>query len=430
MRFLRWFFYNDVVAFLPFREDARRVKSNVRVIKEIDMKCLCGSGKFSQNCHGKEHTKESLRKYLKYDVLAIDKNGQVGIHKSYNSLGFSKQTYKCKLQYLKPMTPAGIIIYPILITRKGKALRPATIDGLHFDKSGGTVIQYIQCMITPLSRAVIKFDASNIKQLKNGYIETECHIECDGNPFESLFSIDVENGLLKLYHHTTKENSKLIKSSAKLLFSKWNLQGTDELNNHHHIYFTNLETIQDIYDLLEIGMADKGAKTKLCTDDGKNIEEFEVYREQSNNRDATLTLWVDPEILSPQPLILHAPGQYINAEFSWWEVFHNAIYRVPIKPGSFLPITHITNDEYYLEPNENLSTVNGFIAGHGMNIDSMKRVLSELPIEMLKTDETINNADIGMPDNLWIKTWKKNLSSISFNILKGIEIKNPTNKAV
>lgn len=383
------------------------------------MKCLCGSGKFSQNCHGSEHTKESLRKYVKYSVLKLDENGQVGIHKSHTSLGFAKQTYKCKLQFLQPMTPAGVIVYPILITRKGKALRPTTIDGLHFEESGGSVIQYIQCMITPLSRAVIKFDKIKINILKNGYIETECYVECDGNPFDSLFSIDFEDGLLKLYHHTTKENLELIKSSSILLFSKWNLQGTDELNSHHHIYFTNLETINDIFDLLEIGMADKGTKTKLSTDDGKTIEEFEVYREQSNNRDATLTLWVDPQILAPQPLILHEPGQYINTEFSWWEVFHNAIYRVPIKAGTSLPISHIKNDEFYLQENDNLCTVNGFIAGHGMNIDSMKRVLSEIPIDELKNDEDINNADIGMPDDIWIKTWNKNLSGMALKILQG-----------
>lgn len=384
------------------------------------MKCLCGSGKFSQNCHGREHTKESLRKHLKYSVLKLDESGLVGIHKSYTSLGFAKQTYKCKLQFIQPTTPAGVIIYPILITRNGKALRPTTIDGLHFDESGDSIIQYIQCMITPLSRAVIKFDKSNIKILQNGYIETDCYVECDGNPFQSLFSIDYKDGFLKLYHHTTKEHSKLIKSSSELRFSRWNLQGTDELSSHHHIYFTNLETIQDIFDLLEIGMADKGTKTKLCTDDGKTIEEFEVYREQSDNRDATLTFWVDPEILAPQPLILHEPGQYINTDYSWWEVFHNAIYRVPINVGTSLPIRHIKNDEFYLQVNDNYCTVNGFIAGHGMNIDSMKRVLSEIPIDVLKTDETIINADIGMPDDIWIKTWSKNLSGISLNILQNI----------
>lgn len=384
------------------------------------MKCLCGSGKFSQNCHGSEHTRESLRKYIKYNVLKLDESGQVGIHKSYSSLGFAKQTYKCKLHFLQPTTPAGIIVYPMLISRNGKALRPVTIDGLHFDESGGSVIQYIQCMITPLSRGVIKFDKSELKLLKNGYLETECYLECDGNPFQSLFSIDMENGRLKLFHHTTKVNLEKIKASSKLLFSKWNLQGTDELEDHHHIYFTNLETIQDIFDLLEIGMADKGTKTKLCTDDGSKIEEFEVYREESNNRDATLTLWVDPEFLAAQPLILHEPGEYINTEFSWWEVFHNAIYRVPIKAKTFLPISHIKDNEFCLDINENLFPVNGFLAGHGMDIDSMKRVLSERPIEELKTDDNLSNADIGMLDDMWINTWEKNLSSISFNILQGL----------
>lgn len=380
------------------------------------MKCLCGSGKFIQNCHNDAYMKEKMRSFIKYEILKIDPSGQVSINAQFKSLGFGKQTISCILKFLRPTTPAGEIIYPILLVKGDRAIRPITIDGLHFVEDNGSVIQSIHCMLTPICKAIIEFNTKDMAYSKNGYFKCECRIECEGNPFQSIFAIETKDGLIKLFHHTTADNAKLIHGSLQLRSSKWNLQGTHELTANHYIYLTSLDEIDDIFDLLEIGMADMGTTTKLSTDDGRVVEEFEIYRENANARDATLNIWVDPDILSPQPLILHEPHSFSGSDYSWWEVFHSSIFRVNLTPLSSLPIKHIAANEYVLEGNENINQVQGFIAGHGMDMISMKRVLSEVSAHDLPRPGAVTPADIGELDPQWVATWRKNLSGLAAKI--------------
>ncbi len=380
------------------------------------MKCLCGSGKFIQNCHNDAYTKKKMRSFIKYEILQIDPSGQVSINAQFKSLGFGKQTINCTLKFMKPTTPASEIIYPILLVQADRAIRPITIDGLHFVEDNGNVIQSIHCMLTPICKAIIVFNTKDMAYCKNGYFECECKLECEGNPFQSIFAMEAKNGLIKLFHHTTADNAKLIHGSLELKSSKWNLQGTHELTANHYIYLTNLDIIDDIFDLLEIGMADMGTTTTLSTDDGKIIEEFEIYRENANARDATLSIWVDPNIISPQPLILHEPSSFSGSDFSWWEVFHSSIFRVNLKPTSSLPIKHIADKEYILDVNDNLNKVEGFIAGHGMDMISMKRVLSEVSAHDLPRAGAVTPADVGGLDPQWDATWRKNLSGLAAKI--------------
>lgn len=105
------------------------------------MKCLCGSGKFAKNCHGKHHTKDKIRSQIKYEVLKVDSDGQVLINANFQAGIFGKQTTKCKLKYWMAVTPAGLIIYPLLLQKRKKAIRPITIDGLHFDRRRHRIYQ-------------------------------------------------------------------------------------------------------------------------------------------------------------------------------------------------------------------------------------------------------------------------------------------------
>ena len=49
-------------------------------------------------------------------------------------------------------------------------------------------------------------------------------------------------------------------------------------------------------------------------------------------------------------------------------------FRVPIKTNSHLTISHIQGDEYLLNENDNLLPIEGFNAGHGMDMVSMKKI--------------------------------------------------------
>lgn len=389
------------------------------------MKCLCGSEKFSQNCHRSQFTKEKIRKHIKYEVLKIDPNQKVGLISTFQSLGFGTQKIKCRLKYSRSHTPAGQIIYPLFLQKNNRTIRPVTIDGLHFNTIDGNVTQYIHSLLTPVSWGTISFQAKKFSFGKNGRLNTECLLECEGNPFESVFALETNNDRIKLFHHTSSDNAPLIRKSSKLKGSKWNLQGTEELKDTHFIYFTDLEVIQDAFDLFEIGMANKGTDIALSTDDGKIVETIKVYREETTNRDSTLGIWVDPEIIAPPPLILHEPNSFSGRGFSWWEIFRSSIFRIPIITDSHLPISHIQGDEYLLNENDNLLPIEGLNAGHGMDMISMKRILSEPIPEFHPRKEAPTNADVGALDDFWVKTWEKNLSTVSGEILQKI-LKNKT----
>jgi hypothetical protein len=335
-------------------------------------------------------------------------------------LDFGKRKIKCRLKYSRSITPAGQIIYPLFLQKNNKTIRPLTIDGLHFNAIDGNVMQYIHSMLTPVSWGTISFQANDFTVGRNGYLHTDCYLECEGNPFESVFALETKNGLVKLYHHTSSNNASLICKSFKLKGSKWNLQGTEELKNNHFIYFTDLEVIQDVFDLIGIGMADEGTEIALSTDDGKVVEIIKVYREETTNRDSKLQIWVDPEIIAPPPLILHEPNKFSGRAFSWWEIMHGSTFRIPIKTNSHLPIRQIQGDEYLLDENDNLLPIEGFNAGHGMDMVSMKRILSEPMPEYHPRKEAPTEADVGELDDFWLKTWEKNLSTVSGEILREV----------
>lgn len=384
------------------------------------MRCLCGSGKFQQNCHGSDLSNNELRNRLKYEQIGTTIAGKDAVVKTFKSMEFGRQIFKVIVTFRIVTTPAGLIYYPQFVERNGKVLRPLTIDGIHYENTDEGLNQYLTFMITPVSSAHIAFSPKNIVNGSNGCVSCECVAICEGNPFQSLYAIDIKNGRLKLYHHTTRENKDKIYASQKLLTSRWNLKGTDELSINHHVYFTNLDSITGSLDLLEIGMASKGTDVAFCTDDGRRIADVEIYRDETNNRDGVLTVWVDKEWISPPPLILHEKGQHSNADYSWWEVFASAIFRVSAKPSSFLTLTCIGSDTYILETNENISLHNGFLAAHGMDPIGMRRILSELEVSDSLRPGGLTAADKGEIDPLWVKTWERSQSALIYEVMKSV----------
>lgn len=385
--------------------------------------CLCGSGKDIKECHGTDFSRQQIRNIIKYDILKLEKNKKILIGAHYKTRPFEKKTFDCVVKFLKPTTPAGTIIYPHLIINDSKAIRPITIDGNHFIENKGDIIQSVFCMLTPISWGTITFNMSNVKLTKNIFFEVKAKLSCDGDPFTSVFALHYKDSLIKLYHHTSSSNRDLIIKGNTLNGSKWNMQGTNELKYTHYIYTTNIDSIDDSFDLLEIGMARHGTSVMLQTDDGSITEEFIVYREEPENRDAKIVVWVEPEMVAPNPLILHEPQNGDSLDFSWWEVFDYSIFRVPIRVNGHLPIEEIGNtSEYKLIQNENFQPLFTFLAGHGMDMISMLRILSEDHIDDMSREGGHSKADLGHPDPLWISTWEKNLSFVTGNILKEIKL--------
>ncbi|SPF42546.1 hypothetical protein SBF1_2630004 [Candidatus Desulfosporosinus infrequens] len=51
-------------------------------------------------------------------------------------------------------------------------------------------------------------------------------------------------------------------------------------------------------------MANKGTRLGVLTDRGE-VQELEIYRDNPLSRCGTLKVWVEPDMLDPNPLILH-----------------------------------------------------------------------------------------------------------------------------
>jgi hypothetical protein len=202
--------------------------------------CLCGSGKNIKECHGTEFSSQDIRNTIKYDILKLEKDNQLLIGSHYKPRPFEKQTFDCVVKFLKSTTPAGIIIYPHLIIKGSKAIRPITIDGNHFIEDNDEIIQGVFCMLTPISWGAITFMMSNAKPTKNNFFEVEAQLSCDGDPFTSVFALQYKDNLIKLYHHTSSSSRDLIIKGNTLNASKWNMQGTSELKHTHYYYSARL----------------------------------------------------------------------------------------------------------------------------------------------------------------------------------------------
>ncbi len=142
---------------------------------------------------------------------------------------------------------------------------------------------------------------------------------------------------LELYHHTTKEGQKGIKSSQKLLSSPWNIQGTQELKNIAYGYFTSIPKIKNTLDLSEVAMAENGIALFLPTN-APNEPQFSVawpiYKRSPHEIEIPMPFWVDVETISPSHLWLHAPFQEAN----YYEIVLPKVFRIGVAPSQTIPL--------------------------------------------------------------------------------------------
>jgi hypothetical protein len=284
--------------------------------------CLCGSGKIKQECHGNDIDGHTLRKIIKYNFSSVG-HGKIFLEQPFVPQKFDSKLYECQVRFLRAITPAGEILYPLIITYEDKSLRPLTIDGLAFRQNDNDIDQLISCMVTPLSFCTIVIEKLNTVPCENGIYRAKCYVKADGDPFSSIFALETENDSIALYHHTNEESRKAIILTGKMMGSKWNFQGTKEIEHFNYIYLTSLSTIKGDIDLIEIGMEAAGSGISIITD-SEIMKELKVYRDNPINRHATLKVWLNIDMLSPNPIILHRPESFVrtgpHGGFSWLEV--------------------------------------------------------------------------------------------------------------
>lgn len=162
-----------------------------------------------------------------------------------------------------------------------------------------------------------------------------CSLESD-YPIEDLTTgralVRTDGGIdLLAHHHTTAASLDAILASGEVWGSPWNYQGVRKLTNVAYAYFTSLPKMESEEDLRLVAMASNG-KAGVQLDDPKAPPVvFDVYRESTTNREATLPLWIPAEIVSAPHVWLHRGGSV------YYEIAHPWIHRVGLLPGATLP---------------------------------------------------------------------------------------------
>jgi len=164
------------------------------------------------------------------------------------------------------------------------------------------------------------------------------------------------NGIpyIYLYHHTVPDTKQLILESSNYRGSLWNYQGTKTLTNICYAYFTSLDTIQKTNDLKMIAMANNG-EMHLVVDVTKEIVPINVYRDNANNRTATLKQLIDTTIILNNHIWMHTHDD--NGTI-YYELCSPFIYRVGLEPKTTLPFVNETIDRV-----DNIKTTGYIILG-------------------------------------------------------------------
>lgn len=151
---------------------------------------------------------------------------------------------------------------------------------------------------------------------------------------------------LRLYHHSTEAAIRGIQTDEAFRLSRWNIQGTKELERVGYAYFTPLDALTCDADLQQIAMASSGA-IFLATDRyqgrmalvssgtlPKEVLRLEVYRQSTADRRHALPVWVEASALGAQHLQRHAP----EGKPAYYEVVGPLIHRVGANQGTVLSL--------------------------------------------------------------------------------------------
>ncbi len=256
----------------------------------------------------------------------------------------------------------------------------------------------------------LKIDTSNydfVRNFDDGSCLYKCQIKGPKKLKEyatghSYFRKDF-TPVLKLYHHTEPETKEEILKCKYLIGSKWNIQGTKKLTNVSYAYFTCLDKISKPNDLKHIAMASDG-KIHLIVDDfnvpgilplnwqclyGDKILELMVRRENTLNRKATLSFFVDSTKLASQHIYRHV---FTNSNPSYYEICNPFIYRVGLHPNGHL---HFEDNNHLAYNSSKIVNFNYVVVGDSTTLEGLSAPYDEentkdiFKIEKMKNDENI-----------------------------------------
>lgn len=215
--------------------------------------------------------------------------------------------------------------------------------------------------------------------------------------FNSNYDIAIE-----LFHHTTPEIVALILESNYLRGSSWNIQGSTELKNSDHVYFTPLHEIKMERDLERIAMS-SNEEIMLIKDDfnlpgvllpgwrethKNDILFLKVYRENTANRTASLSFMVPAEYIAPLHVLKHSPAD----SGVYYEFSAPFIHRVQVPKSEFLRFDNNT-----IPREQNILIHEKIIIGDATTLNGLKAPFDEentehiFKIEFIKDKQSIHD---------------------------------------
>lgn len=314
---------------------------------------------------------------------------------------------KCKLLHT---SGSSIIVPEFIFLKKGKTIKwfqvfsflpnmltkfsNREINGQIFvDISGGHTLE-------------VKFNAnSHIKNLVDNSNLFECKI---WGP-EKLEYFATGEGLwlenkphLYLYHHTLPKFRDLIEQSQYLIPSQWNYQGTKKLNNIGYIYFSCLNEIKTNNDLKMIAMSHDEEIT-LIQDITNEVIKIKVYRESTENRNATLKFLVNAELLSTNHIWKHT---HDTLNYVYYEFANPFIYRIGIEPENNLKFTKGKK----IENSEKIKEIKYVVIGDATSKEGIRAPFDEENTSQIFKVESFRN-DKNNILKFWFNNGNKDLFS-------------------
>jgi|SRR5579883_2285190 len=380
-----------------------------------ELRCPCGSGEAAEACHGGEPA-ASIARSLR-GLCARDEAGRWVLGRKLEPRAWKRREVRARVRLQALRTPAGTLLWPLGMIANGRFLRPLTVDGVAWLPE----FVGVRGMLTPCASYDLRLPAPPTIAPDAPPMVVEANVMVAGDPFGSAFALEAHHDRVALFHHTTMERAREIARTETLRPSRWSFAGTDEREDPHHVYLTDLARLEAPEDFVAAGMAEAGSRVAFVTDDGV-LDEREVRAERPAP-EVALKVWVDWSLLADNPRVLHVPEPKevavrrpsLGGPFSWWELLHPAIYRVPVRPGGGLRVRpRPTANEYLLDAGPDVSTTERALA-LGNDRDSLARAWAE---RRDRPTRRRRPADDGRPDPEWQSVARQSVSHALFEILQ------------
>lgn len=246
----------------------------------------------------------------------------------------------------------------------------------------------------PINATVIGSVHKRVSELPDGSAIYECLVE-NSNNLPQEMGIEHKDFYLKLFHHTSEQSYPKILESKHLRSSPWNYDGNTKMVDRHFIYFTDLPSFQNSFELQKIAMTDGGYTLAMQYDmPGVSPEFLNVpvrSREQLSHK---IVGYLAPWLIEPSPMLFHDSQVHGGGVARYWELCHPNIFRIPVKPNGICSLSDSGIINASCVPDW-IDSAN-IIAGVAFELGSLRNVFDEKPLAQMPIN-TGNDPDEPCP---------------------------------